>query len=43
MARVRLNPDAKAIRGWVVRANYSDGSIGLTAHSVVEGPDGASF
>lgn len=37
---VKKKPNYIAVRGWVTCAQFSDGSTCLTAHSVVQGPDG---
>ncbi|MGN4191789.1 hypothetical protein ACS0Y6_04025 [Burkholderia gladioli] len=42
-AWVAAHPDCKAVRGWVTYACFSESSMGLTAHSVVQGPDGELF
>jgi len=39
---VRMNPGTVAVRGWVLFASFGQ-SVGLTAHSVVQGPDGKRF
>jgi hypothetical protein len=39
---VEANPGTVAVRGWVTYADFGL-SIGLTAHSVVRGPDGQLF
>jgi hypothetical protein len=40
---VKATPGSKAIRGWITFAAYSDDSVGLTAHSIVEEADGRRF
>lgn len=42
-AWVKDHPGYKAIRGWVTDAHFSDNSIRLTAHSVVQNADGKLF
>jgi hypothetical protein len=42
-AWVQANPQSRAIRGWVVFASYGGDALGLTAHSIVKGPDGELF
>jgi len=37
-----MNPSHSAVRGWVTYAHFG-AEIGLTAHSVVRGADGAQF
>jgi len=39
---VRMNPNHRVVRGWVTNGNYIV-FIGLTAHSIVRGPDGVMF
>lgn len=40
---VEANPECAAVRGWVVNASYGPAMVGVTAHSVVKGPDGHLF
>ncbi|MGH7035728.1 MAG: hypothetical protein ACREFL_18510 [Stellaceae bacterium] len=41
-AYVKTNPTCAAARGWMTYADFII-AVGLTAHSVVEGPDGVLF
>lgn len=38
---VRANPGCQAVRGWVTYASFGGSGVGLTAHSIVRGQDGA--
>ena len=40
---VRANPGSKGVQGWVEFANSSGDSTRLTAHSIVQAPDGRRF
>lgn len=42
-AWVRANPRTKAIGGWVEYASFGEGTVALTAHSIVEDADGRRF
>lgn len=42
-AWVKTNPGTVAVRGWVTYASFGSLGTGLTAHSVVQGPDGSLF
>jgi|SRR5882762_3537594 hypothetical protein len=42
-AWVQSNPQSFAVRGWVVYISYGGDAVGLTAHSIVKGPDGDLF
>lgn len=40
---IEANAECTAVRGWVVYASYGEGMVGVTAHSVIRGPDGQLF
>lgn len=40
---VRSNPQCVAVRGWVTYASFGAGTVGLTAHSIVQDPNGNLF
>ena len=42
-AWVKAHPECVAVRGWLIYRSFGRGGFGLTAHSIVRGPNGKLF